>query len=132
MSAYEREMTTLAISELLAATAHLQQAVTHLHAMCSQPAEFTAGAREDAVKDPGLELLTVEETAAVLRTGPRRVRDMIDDGELPTIRYGRRIMIRRSAIAAWLAAQERTHTSRPSRRRRRRADPTPPESSGTA
>ena len=48
-------------------------------------------------------LLTVAETAALLRTSRKAVYAMVDRGRLPgVIRIGRRLLFRRDALVDWL------------------------------
>ena len=51
------------------------------------------------------ETLTVEETAKVLGIGRSLAYRMAQDGEIPTLRLGRRILIPRQAITELLGAQ---------------------------
>jgi excisionase family DNA binding protein len=44
------------------------------------------------------ELLTVDEVADLLKVNPQTVRNRIDAGEVPVIRFGRRVRIQRSAL----------------------------------
>ena len=48
-------------------------------------------------------LLTVAETAALLRTSRKAVYAMVERGQLPgVIRIGRRLLVRRDALVDWL------------------------------
>ena len=48
-------------------------------------------------------LLTVAETAALLRTSRKAVYAMVDRGRLPgVIRIGRRLLFRRDALVDWI------------------------------
>ena len=48
-------------------------------------------------------LLTVDETAALLRTTPKAVYLMIHRGQLPGVtRVGKRVLVRRDDLVAWL------------------------------
>lgn len=47
-----------------------------------------------------MDLLTVHETAAMLKVNPDTVRRYITSGRLPAVRIGRRVRIRREAIEA--------------------------------
>ena len=48
-------------------------------------------------------LLTVAETAALLRTSRKAVYAMVERGQLPgVIRIGRRLLVRREALVDWL------------------------------
>ena len=51
------------------------------------------------------ETLTVEETAQVLGIGRSLAYRMVQGGELPTLRLGRRILIPREALTQLLSAQ---------------------------
>lgn len=45
-----------------------------------------------------MDLLTVNETAAILKINPETVRRHIASGRLPTVRIGRRVRVRRDAL----------------------------------
>lgn len=49
-----------------------------------------------------MDLLTVDETARMLKLNPVTVRRCIADGRLPAVRVGRRIRIRREAVETLL------------------------------
>ena len=48
------------------------------------------------------ELLTVDETIRVLRLGRTRVNEILRSGELASYKLGRRRLVRRTDIEAWL------------------------------
>ena len=49
------------------------------------------------------ELLTVEETAAYLRTTPKAIYNLVWKCQLPgVVRLGRRVLIKRTALLRWL------------------------------
>ena len=48
------------------------------------------------------DVLTVDETAGVLRLGRNTVYEAIREGQLPSIRIRRRILIPKSALLRWL------------------------------
>jgi excisionase family DNA binding protein len=50
-------------------------------------------------------LLTVEEAARLLRLSRGKAYEMAAKGELPTVRMGRSVRIRRDRLAAWLDAR---------------------------
>ena len=52
------------------------------------------------------DLLTVDETIQVLRLGRTRVNEMLRSGELPSYKTGRRWIIRRRDLEAWLEQQK--------------------------
>jgi excisionase family DNA binding protein len=52
-----------------------------------------------------LKLLTVKETAALLRVTPHSVYKMARSGAIPSLRVGHRVRIDEAALEAWLAAQ---------------------------
>lgn len=52
------------------------------------------------------ELLTVDETIRVLRLGRTRVNEMLRSGELPSIKIGRRRLVRRHNVEQFLDAHE--------------------------
>jgi excisionase family DNA binding protein len=67
--------------------------------------------------DP-LSLLTLKQTADLLRVSPRVVRVMIQRNELLALRVGRQWRIRSSQLAKWIEAElsSRVLTSDPTRR----------------
>jgi excisionase family DNA binding protein len=50
------------------------------------------------------DLLTVDDIARILKLNPQTVRNWIDRGELPAIRIGRRVQIRRADFDATVEA----------------------------
>jgi excisionase family DNA binding protein len=48
------------------------------------------------------ELLTVDEVRLWLRLGRTRLNELLQSGELPSFRVGRRRFIRRGAVPKWL------------------------------
>ena len=48
------------------------------------------------------ELLTVDETIRVLRLGRTRVNEILRSGELASYKLGRRRLVRRTDIEAWI------------------------------
>ena len=48
------------------------------------------------------DLLTVDETIRVLRLGRTRVNEMLRSGEIPSLKLGRRRLVRRKDLEAWL------------------------------
>lgn len=46
--------------------------------------------------------LTIEEAAATLGVSTRHLRTMIAEGEVPVARLGRRVLIVRTQLEAWL------------------------------
>jgi excisionase family DNA binding protein len=48
------------------------------------------------------QLLTVDETIRVLRLGRTRVNEMLRSGEIPSLKLGRRRLVRRKDLEAWL------------------------------
>jgi excisionase family DNA binding protein len=48
------------------------------------------------------ELLTVEEARLWLRLGPTKLNELLQSGELPSFKVGRRRFIRRGDITKWL------------------------------
>lgn len=52
------------------------------------------------------ELMKVDEVAALLRVNPQTVRNRIDAGDVPVIRFGRRVRIRRSALEQIIGASD--------------------------
>lgn len=52
------------------------------------------------------ELLTVDETIEVLRVGRTTVNQLLWSGELPSIKVGRRRLVRRDDIEQFLEAHE--------------------------
>ena len=51
------------------------------------------------------ELLTVEETIRFLRLGRTRVNEMLRSGEIPSLKIGRRRLVRRRDLERWLDEQ---------------------------
>lgn len=47
-------------------------------------------------------MLTVEETARVLRIGRNRAYEAVSQGSIPSIRIGRKIRVPRKALADWI------------------------------
>jgi excisionase family DNA binding protein len=54
----------------------------------------------------GAEFLTIDEGARRYPIGRDRLRKLVAEGEIPSIRLGRRILVRVERIAEWMAAQE--------------------------
>ena len=53
-------------------------------------------------------LLTVDEVQQLTKLGRTKVYGLIRDGQLPIVRIGRSVRIRREALERWLAALEET------------------------
>ncbi|MBX5465669.1 MAG: helix-turn-helix domain-containing protein [Clostridia bacterium] len=53
-------------------------------------------------------VLTVAEVARLLRVGQSTLRQALKRGDIPHVRLGRRILIRRDALFAWM--EEREHS----------------------
>ena len=47
-------------------------------------------------------LMTVPEVATFLRTSPKAIYAMVERGQLPVLRIGRRVLIDRDALVDWL------------------------------
>jgi excisionase family DNA binding protein len=47
-------------------------------------------------------LLTVAEVTDYIRLGETKVREMIADGELPAVKYHRKVLVRRSAVEDYI------------------------------
>lgn len=60
-----------------------------------------------AVPAPPTDVMTVREVAALLRLDRKTVYDAAARGELPARRVGRRVLISRAALLAWLAGRGR-------------------------
>ena len=58
-------------------------------------------------RDPEPKLLTIEEAARYLRLSISKTYGMAARGELPSVRMGRSVRIRRDRLDAWLDAQSR-------------------------
>lgn len=58
------------------------------------------------------EFLTVDEVAQLLKLNPQTVRNTIDRGDLPAVRFGRRVRIRRADLNSYLAAGSRSSPAR--------------------
>lgn len=52
------------------------------------------------------ELLTVRDVQDITQLGRTKVYELIRDGELPVLRIGRSLRIRRDVLDRWLLAQE--------------------------
>lgn len=57
-----------------------------------------------AIEPP--EVMTVREVAAFLRLDRKTIYDAAARGELPARRVGRRVLVSRAALVAWLASGE--------------------------
>lgn len=64
-------------------------------------------AQTDQNQDEGLELLTVEQVAALFKLAPRSVRFHATTQQLPGLRIGRSWRFRRSDLEAFLGRQRR-------------------------
>lgn len=51
-------------------------------------------------------LISLKDTAAILSVSLRTVMRLVADGSLPSVLIGRRRLVRREALRAWLAGQE--------------------------
>ena len=51
-------------------------------------------------------VLSIPETAHALAVSPRHIARLVASGELPSIRLGRRRVIRREALRSWLTGKE--------------------------
>ncbi|MCL6521394.1 MAG: helix-turn-helix domain-containing protein [Firmicutes bacterium] len=51
-------------------------------------------------------VLTVAEVARLLRVGQTTLRQALKRGDIPHVRLGRRILIRRDALFAWMEERE--------------------------
>jgi excisionase family DNA binding protein len=56
-----------------------------------------------------MELLTIAETAKLLKVTPTTVRRYISTGQLPALKFGRRVRIRKEAVEGLLAPVTPTH-----------------------
>jgi excisionase family DNA binding protein len=56
-----------------------------------------------------MKLLTVKETADVLKVKPQRVYRMMSSDGLPCIRLGRQIRVDEDSLKQWLAAHRRVN-----------------------
>lgn len=50
--------------------------------------------------------LSVDEAAGLLGVAPRTLRSMIAAGTFPTLRIGRRVLVPRAGLDAWIAARQ--------------------------
>ncbi len=64
---------------------------------------LSGGRSQEVDDDP---LLTIPEVAARLHLAPAYVYDLARRGELPTIRAGKYVRVRRSTLQRWIAAHE--------------------------
>ncbi|WP_062518582.1 helix-turn-helix domain-containing protein [Demequina gelatinilytica] len=62
---------------------------------------------------PTSDLLTVREAAETAHLSTKTIHRTIAAGELPTIRIGRKVLIPREHLTAWLHAHSRPATSGP-------------------
>lgn len=55
---------------------------------------------------PGIDeyVLTVPETARALKVSVHTVQRLIDHGDLPVLRIGRRVLVSRVELSAWVSA----------------------------
>ena len=53
-----------------------------------------------------VELLTTKEICGLLRCSVPTVKRLLKRGELPIVRVGRRVLVRREAVDAWILAHE--------------------------
>lgn len=60
--------------------------------------------RQDAPEAGAPRLLTVEDLGRMLSIGPRGARKMLERGEIPSLRLGRRLYVRPADLEAHLAA----------------------------
>ena len=70
-------------------------------------APFRVPPRSEPMPEKFEKLLTVEEARKRLALGVTKTYSMITSGELPTLRLGRAIRIRESALNAWMQRRER-------------------------
>ncbi|MCL6522701.1 MAG: helix-turn-helix domain-containing protein [Firmicutes bacterium] len=54
-------------------------------------------------------VLTVAEVARLLRVGQTTLRQALKRGDIPHVRLGRRILIRRDALLTWMEEREHSH-----------------------
>jgi len=59
-------------------------------------------------QNPAQEVLTVEETATLLRISLNRAYELCRQGIIPNIRLGRRVIVVRRVLDDWLDATART------------------------
>lgn len=59
-------------------------------------------------------MLTVEETARVLRIGRNSAYEAVAGGSIPSIRIGRKIRVPRRALAAWIEDRDEHRSLEPS------------------
>lgn len=59
------------------------------------------------------ELLTLAEVGKITRTAPRTVARWTADGRLPVVRIGRRVLVTRRAIDAFIETSTKTATTGP-------------------
>ena len=71
--------------------------------MSGQPANPKAPSSESPDQHPAL---SVDEAAAALRVGSRTVRSLIAIEELPCFRIGRRVLVRRETLDAFMRERE--------------------------
>ena len=79
-------------------------------AVVSAPATAAALAAVERHLAPAVatsDVMTVREVAVFLRLDRKTVYDAIARGELPARRVGRRVVVSRTALIAWLASGDR-------------------------
>ena len=59
------------------------------------------------------DLLTIPEAAACLHVSPRTLQRWLANGLIPTVRPGRRVLITRATVDAYLTATARSATTGP-------------------
>ena len=65
-----------------------------------------------ALEVADLDLLTVPETARVLRIGRNLAYELVARGEIPSVRLGRAIRVPRASLEQWLEAESATRRVR--------------------
>src|SRR5712692_1356305 len=102
------------LAEILGMLGELEQLKVSLWLRLLEPAR----AQTDPVLQPRRELMSVAEVAAALRFSRGHVYELIRSGELPALRHGRAVRVRREDLDSW-EARHRTplvdsHTLHPS------------------
>ena len=81
--------------------------------MSSAESENKRSLRRDRSPHPESLLLTVTEAAAELRLSPMTVYVLVEQGELPAVRYGRAVRIPREALILLIRASLRDQAGFP-------------------
>lgn len=104
MSTERRQSAGASLRDLVEQRCDLGPSVTLALTLSGEQVDVIARRVADLVGDAGAEpeLLTVPEAAEFLRCKPQRVRDLLSQGRLGTIKEGRRTLVSRADLVAHL------------------------------